>query len=395
MAKNTFQWDDPLLLEDELTAEEKMIRNTARDFAQDFLAPKVIEAFRNETVDPEIFQEMGRLGLLGSTIKSHGCPGISNVAQGLIAREIERVDSGYRSMMSVQSSLVMAAIDLFGTKEQKQRFLPILAAGQSIGCFALTEPNHGSDPGSMESRAKKVPGGYQLNGSKTWISNAPIADVFIIWAKDEKGNICGFILEKGMRGLSAPKISGKLSLRTSITGEVVMDDVFVPEGNHFPDIKGLKGPFSCLNKARYGIVWGVLGAAENCWHTARGYTLDRKQFGTPLAAMQLVQQKLVYMMSEITLGLQGAYRLGRLLDEGKETPEMVSLMKRNNCGKALEIARIARDMLGGNGISDEYPIMRHMLNLESVNTYEGTYDIHTLILGKAQTGLSAFTCPTS
>lgn len=395
MAKNTFQWDDPLLLEDELTAEEKMIRDTAHDFAQDFLAPKVIEAFRNETVDPEIFQEMGRLGLLGSTIKSHGCPGISNVAQGLIAREIERVDSGYRSMMSVQSSLVMAAIDMFGTEEQKQRFLPVLAAGHSIGCFALTEPNHGSDPGSMESHAKKVPGGYQLHGSKTWISNAPIADVFIIWAKDEKGNICGFILEKGMQGLSAPKISGKLSLRTSITGEVVMDDVFVPEGNHFPDIKGLKGPFSCLNKARYGIVWGALGAAENCWHTARRYTLDRKQFGTPLAATQLVQQKLVYMMSEITLGLQGACRLGRLLDEDKETPEMISLMKRNNCGKALEIARIARDMLGGNGISDEYPVMRHMLNLESVNTYEGTYDIHTLILGKAQTGLSAFTCPTS
>jgi glutaryl-CoA dehydrogenase len=389
--KAAFKWDDPFLLEDQLSEEERMVRDTAHAYAQEKLQPRVREAFEKEHTDPAIFREMGELGLLGATIEGYGCAGLNYVCYGLIAREVERVDSGYRSMMSVQSSLVMHPIHAYGTEEQRQKYLPKLATGEWIGCFGLTEPNHGSDPGSMITRAKKVPGGYSLSGSKMWITNSPIADVFIVWAKTEDDVIRGFILEKGMKGLSAPKIEGKLSLRASITGEIVMDEVFVPEENLMPNVKGLAGPFGCLNKARYGIAWGALGAAEFCWHAARQYTLDRKQFGRPLAANQLIQTKLANMQTEIALGLQACLRVGRLKDEGKWTPEMISLIKRNSCGKSLEIARMARDMHGGNGISGEYHVIRHMVNLETVNTYEGTYDIHGLILGRAQTGIQAFT----
>lgn len=390
MAKQNFKWDDPFLLNDQLTDEERMIRDTARKYCQDKLMPRILEANRKEIFHREIMNEMGTMGLLGSTIpEEYGGAGLNYVSYGLIAREVERVDSGYRSAMSVQSSLVMHPIYTYGTEEQRKKYLPKLASGEWIGCFGLTEPNHGSDPGSMETRAKKADGGYILQGSKMWITNSPIADVFIVWAKLD-GEIRGFILEKGMKGLSAPKIEGKFSLRASVTGEIVMEEVFVPDENIFPDVSGLKGPFGCLNKARYGIAWGALGAAEFCWHAARQYTLDRPQFGRPLAANQLVQLKLANMMTEITLGLQGALRVGRLMDEDKSTPEMVSLIKRNSCGKALEIARISRDMHGGNGVSDEFHVIRHMMNLEAVNTYEGTHDIHALILGRAQTGIQAF-----
>jgi glutaryl-CoA dehydrogenase len=386
-----FQWDDPLLLEQQLTEEERMVRDSARAYAQDKLAPRVLEAFRHETTDPAIFREMGELGLLGPTIpQEYGGAGLSYVCYGLVAREIERVDSGYRSMMSVQSSLVMLPIYEFGSEAQKRRYLPKLARGEWIGCFGLTEPNHGSDPGSMAARAKRVPGGYSLTGSKMWISNSPIADVFVVWAKTEDGRIRGFILEKGLKGLSAPAIHGKVGLRTSITGEIVMDGVVVPEDNLLPAAEGLKGPFTCLNSARYGISWGALGAAEFCWHTARQYVLDRKQFGRPLAANQLIQKKLADMQTEIALGLQACLRLGRMKDEGAAAPEITSILKRNSCGKALDIARMARDMLGGNGISDEFGVIRHLVNLEVVNTYEGTHDIHALILGRAQTGIQAF-----
>jgi len=386
-----FQWDDPLLLDQQLTEEERMVRDSARAYCQGKLAPRVLEAFRHEKTDPAIFREMGRLGLLGPTIpEEYGGAGLNYVCYGLIAREVERVDSGYRSMMSVQSSLVMVPIYEFGTEAQKRKYLPKLATGEWIGCFGLTEPNHGSDPGSMSSRAKSVPGGYSLTGSKMWISNSPIADVFVVWAKTDDGRIRGFILEKGMRGLSAPAIHGKVGLRASITGEIVMDNVFVPEENLMPGVEGLKGPFTCLSSARYGISWGALGAAEFCWHTARQYVLDRKQFGRPLAANQLIQKKLADMQTEITLGLQGCLRLGRMKDESTAATEITSIMKRNSCGKALDIARMARDMLGGNGISDEFGVIRHMVNLEVVNTYEGTHDIHALILGRAQTGIQAF-----
>jgi glutaryl-CoA dehydrogenase len=386
-----FQWDDPLLLDQQLTEEERMVRDSARAYCQGKLAPRVLEAFRHEKTDAAIFREMGGLGLLGPTIpEEYGGAGLNYVCYGLIAREVERVDSGYRSMMSVQSSLVMVPIYEFGTEAQKRKYLPKLATGEWIGCFGLTEPNHGSDPGSMSSRAKSVPGGYSLTGSKMWISNSPIADVFVVWAKTDDGRIRGFILEKGMRGLSAPAIHGKVGLRASITGEIVMDNVFVPEENLMPGVEGLKGPFTCLNSARYGISWGALGAAEFCWHTARQYVLDRKQFGRPLAANQLIQKKLADMQTEITLGLQGCLRLGRMKDEGTAATEITSIMKRNSCGKALDIARMARDMLGGNGISDEFGVIRHMVNLEVVNTYEGTHDIHALILGRAQTGIQAF-----
>ncbi len=389
--KIPFNWAEPLLLEQQLTEEERMVRETAYQYAQNHLQPRVLEAFRHEKTDPAIFREMGELGLLGATIpEQYGGAGLNYVCYGLIAREVERVDSGYRSMMSVQSSLVMVPIYEFGTEEQKQKYLPKLASGEWIGCFGLTEPDHGSDPGSMVTRAKKVPGGYSLTGSKMWITNSPIADVFVVWAKTEDGLIRGFILEKGMKGLSAPAIEGKVGLRTSITGEIVMDNVFVPEENLLPGVTGLRGPFTCLNSARYGIAWGALGAAEFCWHTARQYTLDRKQFGRPLAANQLIQKKLADMQTEITLGLQGCLRLGRMKDEGTAAVEITSLLKRNSCGKALEIARMARDMLGGNGISDEYGVIRHMVNLEVVNTYEGTHDVHALILGRAQTGIQAF-----
>jgi len=388
-----FDWLSPLLLDDQLKEEERMVRGTAHNYAQDKLAPRVLEAFRHEKTDPAIFREMGELGLLGPTIpEQYGGAGLNYVSYGLIAREVERVDSGYRSMMSVQSSLVMVPINEFGSEEQKQKYLPKLASGEWIGCFGLTEPNHGSDPGSMETRAKKVDGGYKLSGSKIWITNSPIADVFVVWGKTEDGKIRGFILEKGMKGLSAPAIHGKVSLRASITGEIVMDEVFVPEENMFPEITGLRGPFTCLNSARYGIAWGALGAAEFCWATARQYVLDRKQFGRPLAANQLIQKKLADMQTEITLGLQGCLRLGRLKDEERAAVEITSLMKRNSCGKALEIARTARDMLGGNGVSDEFGVIRHMVNLEAVNTYEGTHDVHALILGRAQTSLQAFSC---
>jgi glutaryl-CoA dehydrogenase len=383
-------WDDLLLLDDQLTEEERMIRDAARQYAQEKLLPRVIEANRNEHFDVEIMRELGELGLLGSTIDGYGCAGTSYVAYGLIAREIERVDSGYRSACSVQSSLVMYPIYKFGTEAQKEKYLPKLATGEFIGCFGLTEPDAGSDPGSMKTRAKKVDGGYVLTGSKMWITNSPVADVFVVWAKTEDDVIRGFVLEKGMKGLSAPKIEGKFSLRASITGEIVMDEVFVPEENMFPEIKGLKGPFSCLNMARYGISWGAMGAAEACWHAARQYTLDRKQFGRPLAATQLVQKKLADMQTEITLSLQASLRVGRLIDEHRFVPEMISMVKRNACGKALEIARVARDMHGGNGINDEFHVIRHMMNLEAVNTYEGTHDVHALILGRAQTGLQAF-----
>jgi glutaryl-CoA dehydrogenase len=391
MSKPSFNWADPLLLDTQLTEEERMVRDAAAEYAQGRLMPRIHDAYRNETTDPAIFREMGELGLLGITIpEQYGGANLNYVSYGLIAREIERVDSGYRSMMSVQSSLVMVPINEFGSEAQKQKYLPKLASGEWIGCFGLTEPNYGSDAGGMITRAKKVPGGFSLTGSKMWISNSPIADVFVVWAKNDEGIIRGYILEKGMKGLSAPKISGKMGLRASITGEIVMDEVFVPAENEFPEIEGLKGPFTCLNSARYGIAWGVLGAAEWCWYAARQYTMDRKQFGKPLAANQLIQKKLADMQTEVTLALQGCLRLGRMKDEHIAAPEITSIMKRNSCGKALDIARMARDMHGGNGISDEYGVVRHMLNLEVVNTYEGTHDIHALILGRAQTGIQAF-----
>jgi glutaryl-CoA dehydrogenase len=391
MVRGSFHWDDPLLLDEQLTEEEKMVRDAARDYAQGSLAPRVMDAFRREFTDPAIFKEMGELGLLGATIPAeYGGGGLNYVSYGVIAREVERVDSGYRSMMSVQSSLVMLPIYRFGTEMQKRKYLPALARGESIGCFGLTEPNHGSDPGSMITRARGAAGGYRLSGAKTWISNSPIADVFVVWAKTEDDIIRGFILEKGLKGLSAPVIHGKVGLRASTTGQILMDEVFVPEENLLPGVTGLKGPFTCLDSARYGISWGALGAAESCWHTARQYVLDRKQFGRPLAANQLIQKKLVDMQTEIALGLQGCLRLGRMKDEGSASVEITSMLKRNSCGKALDVARAARDMLGGNGISDEFGVIRHLVNLEVVNTYEGTHDIHALILGRAQTGIQAF-----
>ena len=386
----SFDWEDPFLLRDQLTDEERMVTDSARQFFQKELMPGIVEANRHENFDRNIMRQMGEMGLLGVTIEGYGCAGLSSVAYGLIAKEVEAVDSGYRSAMSVQSSLVMHPIWAYGTEEQRERYLPKLASGEYVGCFGLTEPDSGSDPSSMSTRARAVDGGYELTGNKMWITNSPIADVFVVWAKDDAGEIRGFVLDKGMKGLSAPKIEGKFSLRASITGEIVMDKVFVPEANAFPDIRGLKGPFGCLNKARYGIAWGSMGAAEFCWKAARQYTLDRKQFDRPLAATQLVQLKLANMQTEITLGLQAALRVGRLMDEHHAAPEMISLIKRNNCGKALDIARVARDMHGGNGISDEYHIIRHVMNLEAVNTYEGTHDIHALILGRAQTDIQAF-----
>jgi glutaryl-CoA dehydrogenase len=383
-------WQDPFLLEQQLTDEQRMVRDTARQYAQDKLLPRVQNAFRKEETDPELFREMGALGLLGSTIDGYGCPGVDYISYGLVAREVERVDSGYRSMLSVQSSLVMYPIYAYGTEEQREKYLPKLATGEWIGCFGLTEPDYGSDPGGMVTRAKTVEGGYSLSGAKMWISNSPIADVFVVWAKTDDGKIRGFILEKGMKGLSAPKIEGKLALRASITGEIVMDEVFVPEEQLMPNVEGLKGPFGCLNNARYGIAWGALGAAENCWHTALDYVMQRKQFGKPLAANQLIQLKLADMQTEISLALQACHRAGVLMDSGQISPELISLIKRNSCGKSLHIARMARDMMGGNGISDEYPVMRHMVNLEVVNTYEGTHDIHALILGRTQTDIPAF-----
>lgn len=394
--KVQFNWHDPFLIEQQLTEDERMIRDTAYAYCQDKLMPRVLEQFRNEQTDPKIFREMGELGLLGPTIpETYGGSGLNYVSYGLVAREIERVDSGYRSMASVQSSLVMVPINEFGSEQQKQKYLPKLATGEYIGCFGLTEPDHGSDPGSMITRAKKVEGGYRLSGAKMWITNSPIADVFVVWAKEVSatgnvGEIRGFILEKGWEGLSAPTIHGKVGLRASITGEIVMDNVFVPEENAFPEIRGLRGPFTCLNSARYGIAWGAMGAAEFCWHMAHQYTMDRKQFGRPLAANQLIQKKLADMQTEIALGLQVALRFGRMKDEGIASVEGTSLIKRNNCGKALDIARLARDMLGGNGISDEFGVARHLVNLEVVNTYEGTHDVHALILGRAQTGIAAF-----
>jgi len=380
----SFQWDDPLLLDQQLTDEERMIRDTARSYSQDKLAPRVLEAFRNEHTDLAIFREMGELGLLGATIpEEYGGAGLNYVSYGLIAREVERVDSGYRSMMSVQSSLVMVPIFEFGSEATKRKYLPKLATGEWIGCFGLTEPDHGSDPGAMVTRARKVPGGFSLSGAKMWITNSPVADVFVVWAKDDAGKIRGFVLEKGWKGLSAPVIHGKVGLRASITGEIVMDEVFCPDENAFPDVRGLKGPFTCLNSARFGIAWGALGAAEDCWH-------DRQQFGRPLAANQLIQKKLADMQTEITLALQGCLRLGRMKDEHIDSVEITSIMKRNSCGKSLDIARMARDMMGGNGISDEFGVARHLVNLEVVNTYEGTHDVHALILGRAQTGIAAF-----
>ncbi len=396
MAHATFHWDDPLLLDQQLSDDERMVRNAAAAYCPDKLAPRVLEAFRHERMDTSIFREMGEVGLLGPTIpEQYGGPGLNYVAYGLIAREIERIDSGYRSMASVQSSLVMVPIFEFGTEAQRQKYLPKLASGEWIGCFGLTEPDHGSDPGSMASRAKKVAGGYELSGSKMWITNSPVADVFVVWAKEVSeagsvGPIRGFVLDKGMKGLSAPAIHGKVGLRASVTGEIVMDKVFVPDDNAFPEVQGLKGPFTCLNSARYGIAWGALGAAEFCMHTARQYTLDRKQFGRPLAANQLIQKKLADMQTEIALGLQGCLRLGRMKDEGTAAVEATSIIKRNSCGKALDIARMARDMMGGNGISDEFGVARHLVNLEVVNTYEGTHDVHALILGRAITGIAAF-----
>ena len=392
-AKNKWQalnWKDPFLLDQQLTEDQRLVRDTAHQYAQGKLLPRVREAFRNEETDPAIFQEMGSLGLLGSTIEGYDCPGVDYMSYGLIAREIERVDSGYRSMMSVQSSLVMYPIYAFGTEAQRKKYLPKLASGELIGCFGLTEPDYGSDAGGLITRAKSVEGGYSLSGAKMWISNSPIADVFVVWAKNDDGIIKGFILEKGMKGLSAPKIEGKLALRASITGQIVMEDVFVTGEQILPEVEGLKGPFSCLNNARYGIAWGALGAAETCWMTSRDYVMDRKQFNKPLGANQLIQLKLADMQTDIALGLQGCFRAGQLMDEGNIAPELISLIKRNSTGKALEIARQSRDMLGANGISEEYPIMRHMVNLEVVNTYEGTNDIHALILGRTQTGIAAF-----
>jgi len=393
--KPSFQWQDPFLLNAQLSDDERAIVDAAHDFCQEKLQTRVLMAARHEKFDREIMNEFGSMGFLGSTIDGYGCAGLNYVSYGLVAREVERVDSGYRSAMSVQSSLVMFPIHEFGSEAQRQKYLPKLATGEWVGCFGLTEPNHGSDPASMITRAKPVDGGFIMKGAKMWITNAPIADVFVVWAKlesegDGQSAIRGFILEKGMKGLTAPKIEGKMSLRASITGEIVMDDVFVPAENMLPNVSGLKGPFGCLNKARYGIAWGALGAAEDCWHRARQYTLDRVQFGRPLAQNQLIQKKLADMQTEIALGLQGCLRVGRLMDEGQAVPEMISLIKRNSCGKALDVARMARDMHGGNGIHDEYHVIRHMINLETVNTYEGTHDVHALILGRAQTGLQAF-----
>ena len=391
MNKPVFSWEDPFLFDEQLTDEERIVRDSAQTYCQEKLMPRAREAHRHERFDRDVFTEMGALGFLGPTLEGYGCAGVSHVCYGLIAREIERVDSGYRSMMSVQSSLTMYPIYAYGTEAQRKKYLPRLASGEFIGAFGLTEPDFGSDAGSMITRARKAEGGFVLNGAKMWITNAPVADVFVVWAKDDSGIIRGYILERGMKGLSAPKIEGKFSLRVSITGEIVMKDVFVPEENLLPGVEGLKGPFGCLNKARFGIAWGALGAAEFCWHAAREYTLDRKQFGRPLAANQLIQLKLANFQTEIALGLQSVLRIGRLMDEGRAAPEMISLIKRNSCGKALEIARVARDMHGGNGVSDEYHVIRHLMNLEAVNTYEGTHDIHALILGRAQTGIQAFT----
>ena len=392
MSAERFHWDDPLRLDAQLSADERAVHEAAAAFCTRELAPRVLNAFRHETTDPGLFRELGGMGLLGSTLPvEYGGGGLNHVCYGLIAREVERVDSGYRSMLSVQSSLVMLPIYVFGTEEQRRHYLPKLASGEWIGCFGLTEPDHGSDPGGMQTRATSVNGGFRLRGSKMWISNAPIADVFVVWAKNDAGVIRGYLLDKGMKGLSAPKIEGKVGLRTSITGEIVMDDVFVPADHELPAAEGLKGPFTCLNSARYGIAWGALGAAESCWHTARQYVLDRTQFGRPLAANQLIQKKLADMQTEIALGLQGCLRLGRMKDEGIDAPEITSMLKRNSCGKALDVARLARDMLGGNGISDAYGVIRHLVNLEVVNTYEGTHDVHALILGRAQTGIQAFT----
>ena len=388
--KPDFQWQDPLLIDACLEDEERMVRDSVHKYCQEKLMPRILEANRNEHFDREIISEMGDLGLLGSTIEGYGCAGLNYVCYGLTAREVERVDSGYRSVMSVQSSLVMYPIFAYGNDAQKEKYLPKLATGKLIGCFGLTEPDHGSDPGGMKTRARKADGGFVLNGAKMWITNSPIADVFVVWAKDDEGIIRGYLLERGMEGLKTPKIEGKFSLRASVTGEIAMDEVFVPEENLLPNVMGLRGPFGCLNRARYGIAWGSMGAAEFCWHAARSYTLERKQFGRPLAANQLIQKKLADMQTEITLGLHAALRLGRLVDTGEAAPEAISLLKRNNCGKALDIARVARDMHGGNGVADEYHVIRHVMNLEAVNTYEGTHDIHALILGRAQTGIQAF-----
>ena len=390
-SRPSFRWDDPFMLDEQLDEDERMIRDSARQFCEDYLAQRVTKDFREETGDREIIRRMGEMGMLGATIDGYGCAGISQVAYGLIAFEIERIDSAYRSSASVQSSLVMHPIHTYGTEEQRQKYLPALANGTMVGAFGLTEPDHGSDPGSMTTRARAVPGGYRLSGAKMWISNAPIADVMVVWAKDDEGAIRGFLLDRGMEGLSTPGIEGKFSLRASPTGEIVMENVFCPDENAFPEIRGLKGPFGCLNNARYGIAWGALGAATNCWQAARSYTLERTQFGRPLAANQLIQKKLADMQTEIAIGLQACLRVGRLKDEGRATPEMISIIKRNSCGKALDIARASRDMHGGNGVSDQYGVIRHMLNLEAVNTYEGTQDIHALILGRAQTGIQAFT----
>ena len=389
--KAEFQWMDPLLIHDLLTDDERLIQDTVARYCQDRLQPRILEANRQETVDRDIFYEMGELGMLGSTIQGYGCAGLNYVCYGLIAREVERVDSSYRSMMSVQSSLVMHPINAYGSDQQKEKYLPHLATGNWVGCFGLTEPDHGSDPGSMRTRAHRVDSGYRLVGSKMWITNSPIADVLIVWAKDDEGAIRGFILDRGMEGLSTPVIEGKFSLRASVTGEIVMDNVFVPEENILPGVSGLSGPFGCLNRARYGISWGSMGAAEFCWHSARDYVLEREQFGRPLAANQLIQKKLADMQTDIALGLSGALRVGRLIDEGRMLPDAISMLKRNNCGKALDIARVARDMHGANGVSDEYHVIRHVMNLEAVNTYEGTHDVHALILGRAQTGIQAFT----
>ena len=391
MQKTEFQWMDPLLIHDLLTDDERLIQDTVARYCQDRLQPRILEANRQETVDRDIFYEMGELGMLGSTIQGYGCAGLNYVCYGLIAREVERVDSGYRSMMSVQSSLVMHPINAYGSDQQKEKYLPHLATGNWVGCFGLTEPDHGSDPGRMRTRAHRVDSGYRLVGSKMWITNSPIADVLIVWAKDDEGAIRGFILDRGMEGLSTPVIEGKFSLRASVTGEIVMDNVFVPEQNMLPGVSGLSGPFGCLNRARYGISWGSMGAAEFCWHSARNYVLEREQFGRPLAANQLIQKKLADMQTDIALGLNGALRVGRLIDEGRMLSDAISMLKRNNCGKALDIARVARDMHGANGVSDEYHVIRHVMNLEAVNTYEGTHDVHALILGRAQTGSQAFT----